>query len=90
MNRHFFADDDPVAKKKGRCVEVELIRNYMKENLPRTEIKMFLDIHAHSASSSIFTFSPCFKNMPDIVTTRNFATKLDEGSEYFNIDKCTF
>jgi hypothetical protein len=28
--------------------------------------------------------------MTDVVETRNFATKLDEGSEFFNIEKCTF
>ena len=90
MNRHFFADDDPQAQKKGRCTEVELIREYMKQNLPKSEIRMFLDIHAHSAESSIFIFSPQHKHMQDIVTTRNFASKLDETSEVFSIDKCTF
>ena len=43
---------------EGRCVEVELLRDYMRLNAPKSEIKMFLDIHAHSAESSIFIFSP--------------------------------
>ena len=90
MNRHFFADDDPTAKKKGRCFEVELLRDYMKANLPRSGIQMFLDIHAHSVESSIFVYSPEPKSMSDIVKTRNFATKLDEMSEIFSFEKCTF
>lgn len=49
MNRHFFADDDPEGK--IRLTEVELIRTYLKEKLPKGEdkFKLFLDIHAHSA-----------------------------------------
>ena len=59
MNRHFFADDDPVADKKGRCFEVELLRTYLKENSPTPKsIRMFLDIHAHSTESSIMIYSP--------------------------------
>ena len=30
MNRHFFADDND----HDVCIEVELIKSYMKENLP--------------------------------------------------------
>lgn len=34
MNRHFFPDnwEDPDALQHGRCHEVELLRNYIKEN----------------------------------------------------------
>ena len=50
MNRHFFADYDPEGLKL-RLTEVELIRTYLKEKLPKGDdkFKMFLDIHAHSA-----------------------------------------
>lgn len=50
MNRFFFADDDPEGNKL-RLTEVELIRTYLKEKMPKGEeqFKMFLDIHAHSA-----------------------------------------
>ena len=49
MNRHFFSDepDDPDARNYGRCHEVELLRDYLKENV-NGNLKMFLDIHAHS------------------------------------------
>ena len=59
MNRHFFSDDpnDPDAGENGRCYEVELLRNYLKENVDG-KLAMFLDIHAHSNAHSIFTYSP--------------------------------
>jgi hypothetical protein len=51
MNRCFYSDDDEDGNKKGRCHEVELIRGYLKKNLPKDPnlFTMFLDIHAHSA-----------------------------------------
>jgi hypothetical protein len=33
MNRHFFADGDPEAETVGRCMEVELVRSYLKNAL---------------------------------------------------------
>ena len=62
MNRHFFSDDDPEGLKM-RLTEVELLRSYLKERLPKNSdgscmIKMFLDIHAHSACNSIFCYCP--------------------------------
>jgi murein tripeptide amidase MpaA len=58
-NRFFFADDDPEGN-KIRLTEVELIRTYLKNNMPKGEdkFKLFLDIHAHSAMTSIFVFCP--------------------------------
>jgi len=59
MNRHFFADDDPEGL-KVRLTEVEMIRSFMKQNIPKEEgmFKLFLDIHAHSAQNSIFCYAP--------------------------------
>ena len=58
MNRHFFADDGPEGQ-KCRLVEVEIIRSYMKERIPnKSNLKIFLDIHAHSAQTSIFCYCP--------------------------------
>jgi hypothetical protein len=60
MNRHFFADDDPEAA-KNRMHEVEVIRNLLKDTFPLENVsrfKLFLDIHAHSAQSSIFIYAP--------------------------------
>ena len=62
MNRHFFADDDQEGLKM-RLTEVELFRTYLKEKIPKRadgthQLKMFLDIHAHSAANSIFTYCP--------------------------------
>ena len=53
MNRHFFEEDED----EEECVEVELIRKYMKDNL-RDNLRMFLDIHAHSVKKSIFLYAP--------------------------------
>ena len=57
MNRFFFADDDPEGLKM-RLTEVELIRSYMKKQVPEGMFKLFLDIHAHSAQNSIFCYAP--------------------------------
>jgi len=52
MNRHFFADDDPEAA-KSRMHEVEVIRNLLKDTISKANatnrIRLFLDIHGHSA-----------------------------------------
>lgn len=62
MNRYFFADDDEDVNM--RLTEVELIRSFMEEHFnPKDEqkknkLKMFLDIHAHSAQRDIFIFAP--------------------------------
>ena len=34
MNRNFYGYDDPEFARKTRCFEVELIRDYLKSNLP--------------------------------------------------------
>ena len=56
MNRSFYSEEE----KQGKllCYEVELLTEYMKKNLQRDNIRMFLDIHAHSTESSIFIYSP--------------------------------
>ena len=53
MNRNFFEEDE----EEEECIEVELIRKYMKDNL-RGNLRMFLDIHAHSVKKSIFLYAP--------------------------------
>ena len=59
MNRHFFADDDPEGT-KSRMHEVEVIRNLLKDTFKTnaSRFRLFLDIHAHSAQSGIFIYSP--------------------------------
>ena len=62
MNRFFFDDDETDVTMRLR--EVELIRKFMEENFnqddpeKRNKLKMFLDIHAHSANRDIFIFAP--------------------------------
>jgi len=53
MNRHFFEEED----EEEACVEVELIRKYMREHL-HGNLRMFLDIHAHSVKKSVFLYAP--------------------------------
>ena len=53
MNRSFFEEDD----EEEACIEVELIRKYMRDNL-RDNLRMFLDIHAHSVKKGIFLYAP--------------------------------
>jgi cytosolic carboxypeptidase protein 2/3 len=90
MNRQFFADGDPMADKKGRCIEVELLRTYLKENIAANKLRMFLDVHAHSTESSIMVYSPQPEDVRDIVTTRSFAILLDDASVFFQLSKCSF
>lgn len=47
-NRCFFSDDDPEGV-KNKLTEVEIIRSYLKEKVKKENLKIFLDIHAHSA-----------------------------------------
>lgn len=60
MNRNFYDYNDAEGLKKTRCFEVELIRDFIRKNLPMDHslFKMFLDIHAHSTDNSIFIYSP--------------------------------
>jgi predicted deacylase len=90
MNRFFFADDDPEAKL--RLTEVELIRTYLKEKLPKGEdkFKMFLDIHAHSAQTSIFVFCPQVEDPEQQEMIKRFPMILDNTSAYFLFDNCKF
>jgi cytosolic carboxypeptidase protein 2/3 len=59
MNRHFFSDDD-TENNKSRAHECEIIRSMLKEQFPEASnrFKLFLDIHAHSAATSIFMYCP--------------------------------
>jgi hypothetical protein len=80
MNRHWFADDDEKAEEKGRCHEVELIRSYLKRNLPEDSKKyfpMFLDVHAHSSQTSIFIYACLPDNKKDVDETRKITAILD-------------
>lgn len=89
-NRHFFADDDPEGL-KIRLTEVEMIRSYLKEKLFKKEnIKMFLDIHAHSAQNSIFSYCPASEDPTQDKMIRQFPMILDNLSPYFQIDNCKF
>ena len=91
MNRHWFSDGDPEAAKNGRAHEVEEIRYYLKQNIPDKEkFKMFLDVHAHSAQTSIFIYSPLHPHKPDNEKSRNFTMILDNLSDYFQFDNCRF
>ncbi len=91
MNRHFFADDDPEGLKL-RLTEVELIRTYLKEKLPKGEdqFKMFLDIHAHSAQTSIFVFCPMVEDPEEQNAIKQFPMILDNTSAYFQFENCKF
>ena len=71
------------------------IRRFMEENfnqedpVRKTKLKMFLDIHAHSAQRDIFIFAPN-TGQKDMVKVRNFPQILNEVSPYFNIESCKF
>ena len=64
MNRNYYGDEETQVKEEDRCPEVELIKKYLKENLPADPIKfkMFLDMHGHSSKNSIFAFCPLDKD----------------------------
>ena len=87
MNRHFFSDDDPEGLKM-RLTEVELLRTYLKDKLPKNEkgevmFKMFLDIHAHSAANSIFCYCPSVDDVVGQSQIRRFPMILDNMSAFF-------
>lgn len=100
MNRHFFSDGDPDADKNGRAVEVELIRTFLKEQFPKGGeegkedkshlFKMFLDIHAHSAQTSIFIYAPLHEAEADRNESSKFVKILDSMSSYFSEDNSKF
>jgi hypothetical protein len=93
MNRHFFANHDDEADKIGRCIEVELIRDYLKNQIPAGEtnpLKLFLDIHAHSKDASIFSYAPVPENAWDVMETKRWSEILDSMSPYFKLENCTF
>ena len=83
MNRHFFADDDPEGFKQ-RLTEVEIIRTYLKEKITQKEnLKIFLDIHAHSAQNSIFCYCPLTEETAQNNIIRRLPMILDNMSAYF-------
>ena len=51
---------------------------------------MFLDVHAHSAQTSIFIYSPLHPHKPDNENSRKFTAILDDLSDYFQFDNCRF
>ena len=90
MNRHFYTDDDPEAH-KNRAHEVELIRDMMKGVFPKeaNRFKVFLDIHAHSAATSIFSYAPMPENPDrDLAHVKRFPALLDANSAYFSNNNC--
>lgn len=93
MNRYFFSSKEDV---NMRLTEVELIRTLMENHFDpsnkekRSRLKMFLDIHAHSAQRDIFIFAPNTHNASDMAKVRNFPTILNDQSQYFNIANCKF
>ena len=94
MNRHFFADDDPEGLKM-RLTEVELVRAYLKERVPKSRegnhlLKMFLDVHAHSACNSIFAYCPWVDDPGQQSLIRRFPMILDNMSAFFSFDNCKF
>ena len=92
MNRHFFQEAEGEEEvKPDKCIEVELIRGYMKEHLQnKQQLRMFLDIHAHSNKKGIFAFAPQPTDKADIIRTRRFSTLLDEMSEVFSMSSCSY
>jgi len=91
MNRHFFADDDPEGLKL-RLTEVELIRSYLRQYVPteNNQLKLFLDIHAHSAQHSIFVYAPVDEDANNNNIIKRFPMILDNLSPYFQYDNCKF
>lgn len=90
MNRNFFADDDPECKL--RLTEVELIRQQLKNTVvgDKKNLELFLDIHSHSAQTSIFVFCPQVDSQADQQSIKLFARILDSHSEFFQFSKCRF
>ena len=58
--------------------------------IKKNKLKMFLDIHAHSASRDIFIFAPTVKEDDDMLKVRNFPAILNNSSHYFNFEGCKF
>jgi len=68
------------------CFEVEIIKSYMKENLTdKKQLKMFLDIHAHSNKRSIFCYAPKPEKGTETVSSKTLPGILDEMSEMFSL-----
>jgi len=88
MNRKFFAEGD-YQSQNDLCTEVEIIKTYMKENLTGN-LRMFLDIHAHSTKKSIFVYAPKPHEKYDIARTKVFSLILDDMSDVFSLENCRY
>ena len=62
----------------------------LNQNSQHNCLKLFLDIHAHSIQTSIFTYSPLPEYEEDIAVTQRFARITDYLSPYFRFDHCKF
>jgi hypothetical protein len=56
----------------------------------KKKLKMFLDIHAHSAQRDIFIFAPNTVQQEDMLKIRNFPAILNNTSKYFSFENCKF
>ena len=89
MNRNFFADEDE--NDYELCTEVELIKEYMKDNLPhKNTLKLFLDIHAHSRKKSVFVYAPKPPDVPSIERIQHFSKILEQNSPIFSQENCSY
>lgn len=63
----------------------------MKENLTdKKQLKMFLDIHAHSVKRSIFAYAPKQEKGNEVLCTKTLPGILDEMSEMFSLKNSDF
>jgi len=61
----------------------------MKENL-NGNLRMFLDIHAHSVKKSIFVYAPKPQERYEIARTKVFNLILDDMSDVFSLENCRY
>merc|ERR1719253_1555083 len=81
MNRNFHPPEEKL-EPADRCVEVDLLTLYLRENLPKDNLKfkMFLDMHGHSSKNSIFAFCPHDKDEGIAEYIQEFPEILDDTS----------
>ena len=86
-HRHYFADSD-CENHQNRALEVENLRYFLNQKFTiaeRDRLKMFLDIHGHSADNGIFIYGPLPETDKDRVYVERFSKILDNCSPYFSI-----
>lgn len=62
----------------------------VKNAAKRSQLDMFIDIHAHSGARDIFVYAPSCETDEDQDLVSRLPTHLAQISEYFSFDGCKF